>query len=443
MLIKEIFAPYVFEEWLINYTQGFIRRGLPGTALLYLKNHLYLDIYIALKFFSYLTFLTFALLYIFRITRIWNIISALPLITILFLPSLVMFPLFESEVLGRKEILFFFLLFLNLSFIDRAIKQNTESDETGDIIKFSSEIISGYSKNILIFFNILAIPISLCHESFIFLSLPVNFVITTSLLMQEKPPLMATLNSLALYLPTITSCFLCLFIFFGNTKTAIGICESWKEINYHTLGANLDCLNELPNVLGYLGKSAGDFAREVINSNIISENGYGIFLWTLILGSNAITLIAASRISISSLLESVETKNSPTILDNPGKTAFFVHYVTKYLLFPLLICLPLFFFAMDWGRWFFVISTNYVICFTNINLIRLEHRNNHKKLPLASNEYLIRMFTLPERSRIIQISLAVISIFAIFISRVPYYNIRFDYLYIGLFNKFLGLLEML
>jgi hypothetical protein len=67
--IREFIFKYIYHEWLINYSQGFIRRGLPGEILLILKNNYNLDTFKVFQYFSYITFSIFLCCYLIKVNQ--------------------------------------------------------------------------------------------------------------------------------------------------------------------------------------------------------------------------------------------------------------------------------------------------------------------------------------------------------------------------------------
>jgi hypothetical protein len=138
-----------------------------------------------------------------------------------------MFPLRDPYVIGRKEILFFFGLFVNLFLIERSWKSvNIKQIFARD--KLIKNVIDKYCFNLLIWYNLLSIPAALSHESIIFLSLPINIIITFSFLGLKLSVKQVIVRTALIYTPTIIVTSLCL-IFRGDILDAVVICQSWQE----------------------------------------------------------------------------------------------------------------------------------------------------------------------------------------------------------------------
>jgi hypothetical protein len=142
---------YILADWLINYSGGFVRRGLMGHFFYLISKSFNLSIIHFIFFFS-------TTIYISSIYFFYNIVkdkldNNLVLI-FLFLPSTFLFNFFDPLTVGRKEILVFFFFsfyYLNLD-----------------------KIIENINYKILIFF--LSIVTILTHE-IMFFSIPYIFAI--------------------------------------------------------------------------------------------------------------------------------------------------------------------------------------------------------------------------------------------------------------------------
>lgn len=101
---------YTFTEWFINYEGGFVKRGLGGQIALEISNLTQINIKFSILFIQTLGYLTFFYFFFKSIEKInlnffWYLV--------IFSPLLIMYPLFELEALGRKDIfvISFFLIF--------------------------------------------------------------------------------------------------------------------------------------------------------------------------------------------------------------------------------------------------------------------------------------------------------------------------------------------
>ena len=98
-------------DWLINYSGGFVRRGLAGQLVLEFTKISSLNLRDAILIFQ--TF--FFVLYYLLISYFLNNISINRILLLsIFAPIFVLYPIAEIEAFGRKELLVFFLLILYL-----------------------------------------------------------------------------------------------------------------------------------------------------------------------------------------------------------------------------------------------------------------------------------------------------------------------------------------
>ncbi|MGC9502673.1 hypothetical protein [Baaleninema sp.] len=113
-VVHSMFANYVFEEWRVNYSGGFVRRGLTGTFMIFLQDSYNINIYEALRSLSYLVYLLFASVCFLKINKSKGMLDLESLVIVLFLPSLIMFPLKDFKAIGRKDFFLFFGAIANL-----------------------------------------------------------------------------------------------------------------------------------------------------------------------------------------------------------------------------------------------------------------------------------------------------------------------------------------
>ena len=109
-LSEQFPSKYVFTDWLINYEGGFIRRGLMGQISYELSNLTSLKIKNIILFFQIVAYLIYILIFIYLFSKIKINFFWLLLI---FSSISFLYPIGELEALGRKDIfvLLFFLVF--------------------------------------------------------------------------------------------------------------------------------------------------------------------------------------------------------------------------------------------------------------------------------------------------------------------------------------------
>jgi hypothetical protein len=121
-------SPWVVNDWLINYSGGFVRRGLAGSLLLWLAEHIQMDVYLTITLFVHSLFIVVAVTYLGRLLVVLEgRDSPLALSLLLFTPSLLLFPLLDPNAFGRKEILLILVQLANLHLIRQTLPRDRSS----------------------------------------------------------------------------------------------------------------------------------------------------------------------------------------------------------------------------------------------------------------------------------------------------------------------------
>ena len=113
-------------DWLINYSGGFVRRGLVGQIVLEFAYFFSIKLRDAIVIFQIISFVTYYVLVFFLLRR--TVTNRLLILSV-FSPVFILFPIAEIEALGRKEI--FILLIVILYFFS-----NIRDIKTQIIFKF-------------------------------------------------------------------------------------------------------------------------------------------------------------------------------------------------------------------------------------------------------------------------------------------------------------------
>ena len=104
----EDYSSWQYSDWLINYEGGFIRRGFIG-QILYLT-HKFLFIDLDKLIFGFVSFI-YIFISFFLFKSVKYIESSYENILIFLSPGFFIYPIMNSGVIGRKDILFIFFLF--------------------------------------------------------------------------------------------------------------------------------------------------------------------------------------------------------------------------------------------------------------------------------------------------------------------------------------------
>lgn len=392
------------------------------------------NLYQLIRYFSYTTLLIFFGIYVWKVRQSRKILDLETLAIVLLLPSLILFPIHNLALIGRKDFFFLFGIVLNL-FLSRKIARSIPAgDERGDLDRATlKHAVDRYSKNLFIWFNLLSIPTALSHEAILFLSVPLNMVITSSALALTMAKKQVFWRNFQIYSPTIITACLCM-IFSGNEAIAIGICESWQEYKeiYQSLAA--DCTKELPLVLSFLKNSFRDNLPLIWSTNIIFGNGTNFLLWSFAFLTNAIVLLGASSKILQASLERGKTRIpiEGESVSLPSSGSLLSSFSFKYGFIPFLFSLILYVFALDWGRWIFITSISYVLCLLSPGPIRLEILTVDRSpgtLSFLSPVYPIYRRFIEYFNRILSsktfyfIYLALV-LYSLFLLRIPYIGIK-------------------
>ena len=116
---------WAYTEWLIDYSQGFIRRGLSGEIWRLVPAAVSRLEFVAVL--SWVLILLSAAGYIRLLARSWKAFHPLTLFGLLFLPSLFFFYLHDHDAIARKEILGYLTILLHLLVLESIFPLKTGS----------------------------------------------------------------------------------------------------------------------------------------------------------------------------------------------------------------------------------------------------------------------------------------------------------------------------
>lgn len=270
-------------------------------------------------------------------------------------------------MIGRKEFFFFLGLLINLFLVFKSIKNLKVNNIVINDNLSISVIINKYCFNLFICYNLLSIPTALTHEAIIFLGLPLNIIITATLIGLNCSSQTVLVRTLLIYFPTIFASCLGL-IFKVNAQIALGICQSWQEYNLFS-----DCQNQLPLVLKFFYMSISYAVKLVWKLNVASGNGAYFFRWIFVFTLNSLLLMRASGKTINKSVEQIYSKISLNDCKNiPSSFDILVSFSFKYVFIPFICSFILYIIALYWGRWFFIVSISYALCVLTPSLIDLE-----------------------------------------------------------------------
>lgn len=317
-------SSWQYVDWLINYEGGLVRRGLIGHILFELHNLLYIDLDI-------LVFLFVSLIYIFLsfcLLKSIKYIEKSKLNIIIFLsPAFFIYPIMNSGIIGRKDVLFIFFVSF-LVFYEKKLN----------------------IKLILATLLIGILTTTLSHSGFIFYA---PYLILLYFLIKQSRNLKINFLEISLILLTILFSLIFIQLFSGSEQIVENICFSVKEFVSKNCGKSDQIL--------WLTKSLDDRFFEKINMG----NNYMVNYFIIYLSS---IFISFSFISISLFNSKLNFNISTNINFNP----FYI------LLIIFTLTLPVYIFGRDWGRYIYISYSSiffiYVYCIKN-NLLDFKKNN--------------------------------------------------------------------
>jgi hypothetical protein len=199
LFVKYDLGTYFISEFLVNYQGGFVRRGLLGEIMFFFRNYFTFDVEWTVKIFCTICFLLVCFFFIYQFAKRNFSLYILPLC--FFCGALVI----NNEYWIRKDSLMILFLIASLWIF-----------QTPKKIPVALKIA---------IINILLIFMTLCHEVFAFISLPIFLVMFIHLFI-DKGFLKSLGRSLLFLCPTIII-FLLVMSAKGNYQTAQTIWDSW------------------------------------------------------------------------------------------------------------------------------------------------------------------------------------------------------------------------
>jgi len=278
---------YLTADWLINYNFGYIKRGLPGTILLYFFNN-------SVKLLNFITFLltSIYILNIFLTLRLFNKYKQNYISYMLILsPATLLFPLFDSQGAFRKEMLGFTVLLILLNF---------DKSKNGLTFLLFSSFIFGFAV--------------FSHEVNLFFTIPIFFILKNYYQNYRN------IKYVLFLFPVLLNMFF--YFFYSNDELTMrlikdNICD---ELVLKNLGSLCNT-----GIFDYIywdfNANLNQTLFHVLNKQYEYQNYIYLFLVSLL----PITL-----------------------------TTFFKKNIIFICIFGLSF-VPLFFLAIDWGRWVHII----------------------------------------------------------------------------------------
>jgi hypothetical protein len=373
---------WAYTDWLIDYSQGFIRRGLSGEIW-----RLVPDAILPLEFvavFSWILILVVALGYVRLLARSWKTYHPLTLFGLLFLPSLFIFYIHDHNAIARKEILGYVTLLLHLLVVEKSFP-------LGDGATLPEGNLRRYVQWLVPIVVIILPTIILVHEGNFLMFVPLHGMITLTIL-RAKAPLNFTRAALWAGLMYLPAALVFGAVYLSGTpshQTLLAICEKWQAVGAFREDSCILPPGKLPGstLPGSLIPMSWSLAQaSSITWLFISANWSS---WLLILPTLGISLWYLVRQAVYAILRS----RSPQPFSSQAARRYASVFFRKYFLIPLLLSLPIYLTAYDYGRWFTVTCINFAMLAVSVNLschefALLNKASDGISVTTASREYL-------------------------------------------------------
>jgi hypothetical protein len=348
---------WAYTDWLIDYSQGFIRRGMSGEIWRLVPATVSPLEFVAV--FSWILILAVAFGYIRLLVRSRKFLHPLTLFGLLFLPSLFFFYLHDHNAIARKEILGYGTVLLHLLVIEKSFPLGEGSMlPDGNLRRYVGWLIP-----------IAVIPLAaiiLIHEGTFLLFIPLHAMITLTVLRMNaaREFKRAALLTGLLYLPAAIAFGAVYLAGTPSHQTLLGICEKWVAAGALREGT---CVLP-PSRLSGSTLPASFEPMEWPLARAASITWFFISThwkeWILILPTLGTSLWYLIRQAVYSVLRS----RSPQSFSPQSALRYSGLFFCKYFCVPLLLALPTYLTAWDYGRWFTVTSINFAMLAVSMNL---------------------------------------------------------------------------
>ena len=334
----EEYSDWQYADWLINYQGGFIRRGLIGELLF--QTHYFLSINLDILVFCFVVFL-YSILSILLIKSV-KYLETSKIDTLIFLsPGFFLYPIMNSEVIGRKEILLFVILG-SFVFLEKYLKD----------------------KYLLLITLISILVISLTHTGLLFYSQYLVFLYFVISLSRNKKISFSEILIITIYLLVL---FLFLFSSESSKSQVLEICNSIKDF------VKNDCVNR--GQFFWLYRPMTEYFDVKLTLDL--ESNFLIYSLSLFL--------VFVFISIKLYFSKFKSENNFLGVLNP--------FVIFLLLFVFTI--PIYVVGIDWGRYISMsfFSTYFIyIYLIKQKMISFNFKNSFLKKKISKNLFFIFVF---------------------------------------------------
>lgn len=395
---------YILTTWLIDYGDGFTRRGFLGYILssLFEQGHKIDIIYFLCRSIHVLVSAIYLIL-LFKS----NIAIKLK-IMLLVSPALIMFNLYDHTAFGRIESVGFIVTALNCYSIKMYFDRASSSAASYTSIVCAS--------NYLIFVILFLIPILLSvlafvHEGVLLLVAPVNFLLTflflSSTFVKGSEVKSIFWTALA-YMPLCLSVLFIVYFGKSGAEHAAAMCSSIKS-NFPGI-VKYSC-SDLHGVLFFHQKNIASNMLYTINDIKNNLLGYSTYI---MVGS----ILTAININIIHQIYSdkIIMKNISISSNDYSELYSMVEWL---FVFPMACMIPLFFMGTDWGRWFYVPNMQFVIATLIFHNSKIY---NHIRFPVLFPRFM-EFFLSQSKLSVTNVSFVVLMIVLLGL-RLPLYSLE-------------------
>lgn len=349
---------YVTIEGLINYDHGFVRRGLLGTFF----TSVFADkqVLMAINLFSKSVFMVVILLFAYLLLRPYRSFSLYA--PLLLSPVLFAFAIHNRAVIGRVEWFGILITTFNCYLVNRRLDEPETLDERR---KFGS--LWWYTVLIAVLPPIFFCLFLFIHEGLLLISVPINFIITFVLLLntgKTRDVARAVIKTMIIYSPVCLVFVLILIKGQYGPEYAVKICEGVRAIDPSLTGSTCEdpigpfkfftysIFENVPFTLRYISDSLFPFL-------FLALLGLFFSLYSVISGARYLQLYSFKYQPGSDLEYSGSdhkgSRSAPTLGDDFRGVTFYFFFI------PAVSTIPLFLTGIDWGRWFFVLNSQFIL----------------------------------------------------------------------------------
>lgn len=349
---------WAYSDWLIDYSAGFVRRGLSGEALNLVTGLAAPRTIIGI--FSWLLFAAVVAGYLRLCLRARHRLSPLLMAAMLFLPCLLPFYLFDHGAFGRKETVGFLLVMAHLGLLEGWGDRESAASRGG--------FLRTYLRRLGLLAAV-ALPVHvLSHEVSFLMFVPVHFLITLTVLRRTAGWSRRSrwMTAVGIYLPAVSAFAVVTLWGRADFSDALAICRKWELAQALPAGssqvAGTDPTWALPGALTALPWSLSQAAALTASLSLES----------LVAWIGLLALLGFCTAYFGARVARAQVARPDGSLSGSYPARCFQRLSAKYFLLPVLCTAPLYVLGWDLGRWFAVSCINFALVCLSRELLWLE-----------------------------------------------------------------------